>query len=355
MNDRICNKCGASFSTGRCCSNPVIDVSQIQREVHAWSVRNFGMPDDSINPLLGVIEELGEIASALDVDQESWLDVIGYEGRYEVSDYGSIRSLLSKPPNLHGGDASTHGEMVCRMRDDGYLSVGLVDSVGNRGTHFVHTLVAESWIGPRPDGMEVNHKDGDKQNNCVWNLEYLTKADNQRHALSIGLKPVFRGTDNPMARLNWDKVRAIRSAFISGSSITSLCKQYGVSKRTVQFIVNNETWKEPTSLSTYAIQFRPLLKILDGIGRIHHAVLKSRQRIRGFHDVEKRRAAVKDGVGDLLVYLCAFAELENLDLAETLAEVWSQVKQRDWKSGANIPAGHVRVEDDNAGSTVAQD
>jgi len=80
----------------------------------------------------------------------------------------------------------------------------------------------------------------------------------------------------------------------------------------------------------------PLLGMIEEAGELCHAVLKSRQGIRGFNDPEKRRAAVKDACGDLMVFMCNFAIIEGFDLAECLEEVWAEVKQRDWRKN---PAG----------------
>lgn len=94
-------------------------------------------------------------------------------GPYEVSNLGRIRRTTATrtTPALH----------VLRSHADkttGYLLIGLRDRGGVRKTRYVHIVVAEVFLGPRPDSLVVNHKDGDKANCALWNLEYITHAAN---------------------------------------------------------------------------------------------------------------------------------------------------------------------------------
>lgn len=108
-----------------------------------------------------------------------WKPVVGYEGLYEVSNTGLIKSLNCynyKAPRL----------LRLGKRSDGYLSVGLSKNNTTK-TKTVHRIVAEAFI-PNPNNLEmVNHKDEDKTNNNVENLEWCTRAYNQLY--SIGLHP----------------------------------------------------------------------------------------------------------------------------------------------------------------------
>lgn len=80
-----------------------------------------------------------------------------------------------------------------------------------------------------------------------------------------------------------------------------------------------------------ADSINPLLGVMEEAGEICHAVLKGRQGIRGFDDKETRRDAILDGVGDLMIYLLNFCDLENIDAQTALDMTWDKVKQRDWK------------------------
>lgn len=111
---------------------------------------------------------------------EIWKDVKGYEGLYQVSNKGNVKSFY-KNRNLK---PSKHSR--------GYLVVSLFEN-HNRKQFFIHRLVAETFIDNVNHKEEVNHKDGNKTNNCVENLEWCTGSENRLHAYDTGLRnaPVF--------------------------------------------------------------------------------------------------------------------------------------------------------------------
>ena len=130
---------------------------------------------------------------------EKWLPIEGYEGLYEISTHGNIRSL---EPEIERNDGKiNHVPARTRVLTDvnGYLYCSL--SREGRDRRFaVHRLVAKAFL-PNPDNKpEVNHKDGNKHNNHVWNLEWCTRSENQRHAISFGLWKCgdLSGKNNPM-------------------------------------------------------------------------------------------------------------------------------------------------------------
>lgn len=104
--------------------------------------------------------------------QEEWRDILGFPG-YKISNLGRVRGI--RVPILR---------QYTSFRGGGYPFVDLRgrDSEGNykRRLARVHSLVAEAFIGPRPKGAVVNHKDHNRQNACVDNLEYITQAENSR-------------------------------------------------------------------------------------------------------------------------------------------------------------------------------
>lgn len=115
---------------------------------------------------------------------EVWKNIKGYEGRYQISSYGNIRSL-----NYLG-----HKDVreLAPVKDkNGYLRIGLYYN-GKRKNFKMHRLVAQAFIENPYNKAQVNHKDGVKTNNCVENLEWATAHENSLHAYKHGLKEKAR-------------------------------------------------------------------------------------------------------------------------------------------------------------------
>ncbi len=115
--------------------------------------------------------------------EEVWKDVVGYEMLYKVSSFGRIVSLpkIMKTPTTQ---YLTKTREITQKKDKGgYFRVGLTKD-GVRRQHFVHRLVAEAFLGVNRI-MTVNHKDEDKSNNHVENLEYMTRAENVRYGTGV--------------------------------------------------------------------------------------------------------------------------------------------------------------------------
>lgn len=114
--------------------------------------------------------------------EEEWRAVVGYEGVYEVSDKGGVRSL---PRHDRMGRPVKGGPLSTKPGNIGYPVVSLWKN-GEGTTVTVHSLVAEAFIGPRPEGMDVAHRDGTRTNNSVENLRYLSRQDNLIEAVKHG-------------------------------------------------------------------------------------------------------------------------------------------------------------------------
>lgn len=119
------------------------------------------------------------------MNEEVWKDIEGYEGLYQVSNMGRVRSLdrKSKSKNKWNSyNASIKGRIrLCATSRMGYLRMRLCKD-GVKQWYQLHQLVARAFI-PNPDRKEtVNHIDGNKKNNCVSNLEWATQAENNKHA-----------------------------------------------------------------------------------------------------------------------------------------------------------------------------
>lgn len=137
---------------------------------------------------------------------ERWKGIFGFEGRYEVSDLGRVRSVartVSSPRHGSGGTRIIQSRILALgARGSLYPMLNLVDADGNRTSKMVHRLVAEAFI-PNPNNYpEVNHLDADRANNKAQNLEWCTRAMNTAHAYKIG--NLLVGKDHHFARLDRD-------------------------------------------------------------------------------------------------------------------------------------------------------
>jgi len=168
---------------------------------------------------------------------ENWKDIAGYEGLYQVSDFGRVR-CLSKRKNRTIGD---NGIRSLNYANGNYPRITLSSGKRKFRTFLVHRLVVEAFIGNIPNGMDVNHKDCNKKNNYVENLEIVTKQQNSIHAVKNGMLRVV-GSDNPCAKLKESQIPEIRMMIEQGKTNVSIGKLFGVSDKLISLIKNKRIW-----------------------------------------------------------------------------------------------------------------
>lgn len=178
--------------------------------------------------------------------KEVFKDVKGFEGLYQVSNLGRIRSL--KRTVNKGKCHRTWDEHFLRYGVDskGYFRTALSKD-GHSQTVKVHRLVAEAFL-PNPQNLpQVNHKDGNKQNNSVENLEWCDAPYNMQHAVSNGLHNGLKGEQNPSSKLTKEDVQFIRDNYIPRHpefGTEGLAKKFGVHRKTISRINTGKMWKE---------------------------------------------------------------------------------------------------------------
>lgn len=120
---------------------------------------------------------------------ETWRPVLGFEGIYEVSDRGRVRSVERVAVRSNGRPHTVRSKMRSAKRlRKGHLAVTLVKD-GQLYNRTVHRLVLESFVGLRPEGMMCRHLNGDPADNRLENLAWGTASENQQDALKHGVNP----------------------------------------------------------------------------------------------------------------------------------------------------------------------
>lgn len=159
---------------------------------------------------------------------EVWRTIPGFD-RYDASTMGRIRT---KPDAIDaiGRKRYAGRVMTPTVIRGGYLKVGLRPNAGSGLKNIiVHRAVMLAFIGPCPDGKQANHKNGDKKDNRLDNLEYVTAAENYHHALhTLGHRPP-RGSNHWSRRLSDAQIAEIRRRAVGGETNVSLAAEFGCS------------------------------------------------------------------------------------------------------------------------------
>lgn len=173
---------------------------------------------------------------------EEWKPVVGWEDKYAVSSYGRVKRI-----------SSNNGEKTDRLLNPykgiNYLTVELSgdngryrrsDKKGYRTPIFVHLLVASAFIGEKPKNFVTNHKDYNKLNNNLNNLEYISRRDNLIHGWKHSGKSYF-GEGNHMHKLSDKQILEIRRKYKTNKySQAELSRMYQVSSGHICNIVHNK-------------------------------------------------------------------------------------------------------------------
>lgn len=178
--------------------------------------------------------------SRLPPSSERWLPIGGFEGFYEVSSWGRVKSLARLVFNGGGWRQTEDRILNLRPDKDGYLLVTLtVDSQAK--TLKVARLVAESFIPNPEEKLCVNHKNGNKLDNYLENLEWVTRSENQLHSARVLRNNI--GEDAPFAKLKNSDLPKIRLLVSIGKSDRDVGSEFGVHRVTISRIRRNLIWQ----------------------------------------------------------------------------------------------------------------
>ena len=177
--------------------------------------------------------------------QEIWKDIEGMEGCYQISNKGRVKALARIVQRKINGNIHIKEHIVKGSKDTkGYLQLDAKVN-GKRIIKFIHRLVAEAFIENVNGYEQVNHKDGNKLNNDVTNLEWVTGKENIRHACRTGLHKPNYGEKHGNHKLTNEQVMYIRKHYIPGHreyGAHALGKKFGVSVTPVLLIAKGKAW-----------------------------------------------------------------------------------------------------------------
>lgn len=159
---------------------------------------------------------------------ELWRNIAEYKGMYQVSCLGRIRSFKNNKPRF----------LKKRKNKSGYYYVNLCDG-GVYKSMSIHRLVACEFLGD--SNLQVNHKNGNKENNTLENLEFVSRDENREHAKKNNL--LATKEKNGSHKLTERDVKLMRFKYSIGKKMSCLSREFGVSKSVVRKIINYINWK----------------------------------------------------------------------------------------------------------------
>lgn len=169
---------------------------------------------------------------------EEWREC--FDGYYEVSSIGRVRRRIANSATK-AGRLMKHREDV-RSSVPGYPCVNLKGGGCTGRTTYIHSLVAEAFLGPRPDGHQVNHKNGIKNDNRVENLEWVTPSQNRKHAFDTGLQKPTAGSKRHNAKVTEGDVVEMRRRRERGDLLKDIAADYPIKIAMVSEICNRRHW-----------------------------------------------------------------------------------------------------------------
>jgi hypothetical protein len=173
---------------------------------------------------------------------EEWRYIPGYEN-YQITVDGRIRLAPDACPRKRSSAGFTPlmpGQFVKQHLAGGYWRVNVRGADGKYASRTVHRLLMLTYSPPTSPGLQINHIDGNKQNNSLDNLEWVTHRQNLDHAWVTGLRKRPRRDI-----LSAEDVRKIRATYVKGRSpsLRDIGAIYGVTPHAIHRVVRNKNWK----------------------------------------------------------------------------------------------------------------
>lgn len=176
---------------------------------------------------------------------EEWRDVVGYEGFYQVSNLGRVKSLSRTVIRI-----SKYGKEVQQQVHEKILTINRANKIrrmvllwrNNKCKNFlIYRLVLEAFYGPCPKGYQACHNDGDRTNDVLTNLRWDTPTNNCKDRKRHGTES--HGEIHYNSKLTNDKVKLIRQLYRAGHQQKMIAKWFNVDNSNIGHIVNRRSWK----------------------------------------------------------------------------------------------------------------
>jgi hypothetical protein len=186
--------------------------------------------------------------------ENEWVDVVGYEGIYQITRCGKMRSLDRLVKGRGGNRQRVKGTLLKPSISDGYLYFHLRDGEGGRHNKYMHRLLCVAFLPNHKNYPCVNHKDSNRANNSLDNLEWCTQQQNIQHAYDNGRIEnlnAARGEQSGVSILKDWQVREIKHKLRGKETVASIARDYLVDFKTISSIRDNKTWKH-IAIAPYA-------------------------------------------------------------------------------------------------------
>ena len=177
------------------------------------------------------------------MNKELWKPIEGYEGFYEISNKGRVKSLSRIFTRKDGRRYTVKEKIINPTADkDGYLRIEL-NKIGTPKKHFIHRLVGIAFIDNPKGKPQINHVDFDTKNNNVENLEWVSIQENIDHNVKNHRLKNQNGINNPNIKINEETVLLIRKLRKQNKTIEEIADISKTTPSNVRNIVYNYTWK----------------------------------------------------------------------------------------------------------------